>query len=153
MTPAIIALQRLKLPFEVVKYDYNADATSIGRQAADAIGIEPRFLLKTLILRSEDRFYCVVCGSDQDLHLKSVARAVGAKTVRLATVQEAESATGYRVGGISPLGQRRQHLVALDARLDLTETIHVNGGRRGVQLKMIVEHLVAATHARRISLV
>ncbi len=148
-TPALAAAQRAKVAHVVHRYDHDPRAASYGQEAADLLGLEPARVFKTL-LADVDGALCVgVVPVTAQLDLKAFASALGAKKAQMADPARAEKATGYVVGGISPLGQRRRHRTVVDASADLWPTIHVSAGRRGLEIELAPADLVALTDAVR----
>lgn len=146
-TPATLALQKAGVAFTLHEYDYDPIATRIGLQAAEALGIAPERLLKTLMAKAGVEIVCVLVASDREVILKRLASAAGVKDAAMLAPVEAERVTGYHVGGISALGQRRKVRTFLDAPALAFETVLVNGGRRGLQIEIAPADLVAATQA------
>lgn len=135
MTPAIELLERTKTAHRVVTYDHDPRNDSYGTEAAEALGLDPDRVFKTL-LATLDRTETVVAvvPVDRRLDLKALARAAGAKRATMADATDAERLTGYVVGGISPLGQRKRLRTFIDAAAEARDEIHVSGGRRGVEI-------------------
>ena len=106
-TPATLALARAGIVFEIVAYDYDPHARRIGLQAAEAIGVLPRQVLKTLMAAVDGKPVCVVVPSDAEVSMKKLAVAFGGKSAAMMKPSDAERLTGYKVGGISPFGQRK----------------------------------------------
>ncbi|MCL6608325.1 MAG: Cys-tRNA(Pro) deacylase [Geminicoccaceae bacterium] len=148
-TPATTFLEARGITFRAHAYAFEASAGPIGEAAARALGVAPARLLKCLIVRSrEGALAAVLLAADRTLDLEAAARALGSKRVELAPAAEAERATGYVVGGISPFGQRRRLPLLLDrAALDHS-AVYVNGGRRGLQLELAPADLLTASEAR-----
>ena len=134
-TPATLALEKAGVAFTLHEYQYDANAERIGMQAAEALGIEPARLLKTLMARAGD-VVCVLAPSDREVNLKKLAAAAGAKSATMLAAAEAERITGYHVGGISPFGQKKRVGVFLERSALRFERVVVNGGRRGLQLEL-----------------
>ena len=135
MTPAVVALERAGVAFDVVTYDHDPAAPSFGAEAAEALGVDGSEVFKTLVaaLDTGERVVGVVpviCRLD----LKAIARAAGAKRATLADVAAAERRTGYVAGGISPFGQRTRLRTFVDESAELWERVHVSGGRRGMEV-------------------
>ncbi len=135
MTPAVAELERAGVTFEVVTYDHDPATTGYGAEAAEALGLDGSEVFKTLVAALDTGELVVgvvpvIC----QLDLKSIARAAGAKRATLAEVAVAERRTGYVAGGISPFGQRMRHRTFVDESAELWETIHVSGGRRGMEV-------------------
>lgn len=141
-TPATVALEKAGVAFTLHEYDYDPNAARIGMQAAVALGISPARLLKTLMAKAGTRAVCVLVPSDREVSLKRLAAAAGAKDAAMLPPAEAERITGYRVGGISPLGQKKKVPVFIEASVMALPTIVLNGGRRGLQIELPPAELV-----------
>ena len=146
-TPATLALQNAGVAFDLHEYDYDPDAERIGMQAAEALGIEPARLLKTLMARAGDIVVCVLAPSDREVNLKKLAQAAGAKSAAMLGAAEAERMTGYHVGGISPFGQKKQVAVFVERDALAFDRLVVNGGRRGLQVELATDDLLRALDA------
>lgn len=145
-TRATQALDKLGIRYGLHAYAYDPDAPRIGLQAADALGVAPSRVLKTLMASVDGRTVCLLVASDREAAMKRVAAAFGGKSAAMLKPADAERLTGYHVGGISPLGQKRPFPTAIDAGAltDPTAEIHVNGGGRGLQIRLTEGDLVAA---------
>lgn len=119
-----------------------------GLDAAAALGVDPARVYKTLVASVDGRLTAAVVPVALELDLKALATVLGGRRAALAEPGEAERATGYVVGGISPLGQRRSLPIVVDASAEALATIHVSGGRRGLQLELAPGDLVRLTGAR-----
>jgi Cys-tRNA(Pro)/Cys-tRNA(Cys) deacylase len=150
-TPATLALQRAGVPFTLHEYDYDPRGERVGLQAAQALGVEPARLLKTLMARA-GATVCVLAPSDREVSLKALAAAAGAKDADMLPPDEAERITGYHVGGISPFGQKRRVAVFVDASALTHATVLVNGGRRGLQIEIAPADLVRLLDAKTAAL-
>jgi Cys-tRNA(Pro)/Cys-tRNA(Cys) deacylase len=147
-TPATAMLAKAGIVFTLHEYDYDPNAVRIGLQAAEALGIAPERLLKTLMARAGGAAICVLVPSDKEVNLKRLAAAVGAKDAAMLPPAEAERISGYHVGGISPLGQKKRASVFIERAALAHDTVLVNGGRRGLQIEIAPKELVAALSAR-----
>jgi Cys-tRNA(Pro)/Cys-tRNA(Cys) deacylase len=148
-TPATTALTRAKVAFTLHPYDHDPGADSFGLEAAAALGVAPGQVLKTLLAHDGRADLVVgIVPVDQRLDLKALAAAVGAKRLDMANPDVAERTTGYVVGGISPVGQRRRLPTVLDSSALSWETVYVSGGRRGLDIGLSPEDLVRVTAAR-----
>lgn len=141
-TPATVALDRAGVSYALVTYAYDPDADRIGLQAAEALGAPASEVLKTLIVKADGKPACVVLASDREVAMKKLAAALGAKAAEMAPVSEAERITGYRVGGVSPFGQKKRLPVVLDADAAALAQAFVNGGQRGLQVRLAPADLV-----------
>ena len=135
-TPATVALTKAGVAYRLHKYDYDPNAARIGLQAAEALGVLPARLLKTLMAKAGNATVCVLVPSDQEVSLKKLAAAAGAKDAAMLPPGEAERITGYHVGGISPFGQKRRVPVFIAREAMAHPTVTVNGGRRGLQIEL-----------------
>jgi Cys-tRNA(Pro)/Cys-tRNA(Cys) deacylase len=147
-TPATAALQKAGVSFTLHEYEYDPNAERIGLQAAEALGIAPSRLLKTLMAKAGGAILCVLVPSDREVTLKRLAAAAGAKDAAMLPPAEAERVTGYHVGGISPFGQRRRAAVYFDQSALAFATVLVNGGRRGLQMELAPADLVRVLDAK-----
>lgn len=147
-TPATTALEKARIAFTLHEYDYDPNAPRIGLQAAEALGIAPDRLLKTLMAKAGNAIVCVLVPSDKEVSLKRLAAAAGAKDAAMLPPAEAERLTGYHVGGISPLGQRKRSAAFIERAALSHPTILVNGGRRGLQIEIAPSDLVRAIDAK-----
>lgn len=135
-TPATQALTKAKVAFELVTYAYDPAAERIGLQAAEALGVPPDVVLKTLMAEVDGRPVCIVVPSDHEVSMKKLAAAFGGKAAAMMKPEAAERATGYKVGGISPFGQRRRVPTAIEQTAFAHAQVFVNGGQRGLQVKL-----------------
>lgn len=151
-TPATTALEKAGAAFTLHEYDYDPNAEKIGLQAAEALGIPPGRLLKSLMAKAGGHVVCVLVPSDREVSLKKLAAAAGAKDAAMLPAAEAERITGYRVGGISPFGQRRKPRVFVDESVMAHATVLLNGGRRGLQIEITPTDLVRLLDATPVAL-
>ena len=146
-TPATVALTAAGIAFEVRAYEHDPRTTSYGTEAAEALGVDPARVFKTLLVALDGTLVVGVVPVTGQLDLKALARALGGSKAMMAEVAAAERATGYVAGGISPVGQRRTHRTVLDASALDHDTILVSGGRRGLDIELAPQDLVAVTGA------
>jgi Cys-tRNA(Pro)/Cys-tRNA(Cys) deacylase len=135
-TRATIALDKVGINFTLHSYDYDPDAERVGLQAAEALGIEPRRLLKTLMVVVDGKPACVVVPSDREVSLKKLALAFEGKTAKMMRPADAERLTGYRIGGISPFAQKKRVPIAIEEAALRESTVFLNGGQRGFQIEL-----------------
>jgi Cys-tRNA(Pro)/Cys-tRNA(Cys) deacylase len=147
-TPAIAAANAAGIAFTVHEYAHACGAAAWGPEAAAALGVDPARVLKTLVVDASGDLVVAVLPVETELDLKALARVAGAKHARLAPQAVAERATGYVVGGISPLGQKQQLATVIDDSAREHDTVHVSAGRRGLELELRPADLLALTHAR-----
>ncbi|TYL74617.1 Cys-tRNA(Pro) deacylase [Bradyrhizobium cytisi] len=137
VTPATRALTAAGVGFTIHAYDYDPEAESIGRQAAAALSEDPARVLKTLMALVDGKSsVCVIVPSDQEVSMKKLAAAVSGKSAQMMKPPEAERVTGYKVGGISPFGQRKQVGTVIEQTALAHDLVYLNGGQRGLQVRM-----------------
>jgi Cys-tRNA(Pro)/Cys-tRNA(Cys) deacylase len=129
-------LAKAGVTFTTVTYDYDPNADRIGLQAAEAIGEAPHLVLKTLMAELDGKPVCVIVPSDREVSMKKLAAAFGGKSASMMKPADAERATGYHVGGISPFGQKKQVPTAMEAQAMVHEIVYINGGQRGLQVRL-----------------
>ena len=146
-TPATVALARAGIEFRLHEYAHDPRAESYGLEAAEALGLDPARVFKTLMATVDGRLAAAVVPVSGQLDLKALARALGASRATMADVVVAERATGYVAGGISPVGQRRPHPTVLDSTALDHPSVFVSAGRRGLDLEIAPADLVRITEA------
>jgi Cys-tRNA(Pro)/Cys-tRNA(Cys) deacylase len=143
MTPAVVAAQRAGIPFTLHEYEHDPASSSYGLEAAEKTGVDPARVFKTLVVAQDGVLSVAILPVAARLDL----RALG-KRAALADRAAAERATGYVLGGISPLGQRKRLPTVVDESALGHETIFVSAGRRGLELELAAGDLVTLTDAR-----
>jgi len=146
-TPATVLLTKAGVAFTRHAYDHSPAAVSYGLAAAEALGLDPDQVFKTLLVSVDGTLVVGIVPVSGQLDLKAVAAAVGGKKAAMADPADAERSTGYVVGGISPLGQRRLHPTVLDVSAMSFEVVYVSGGRRGLDVGLSPHDLVRLTDA------
>ncbi|MCU1726163.1 Cys-tRNA(Pro) deacylase [Pseudomonas sp. 7P_10.2_Bac1] len=148
MTPALDLLKKVRAQHRVHSYEHDPKAASYGLEAAEKLNLEPAQVFKTLLASSEKGELLVavvpVVGS---LDLKALAHAAGVKKAEMADPAAAQRATGYLLGGISPLGQKKHLRTFIDASAKAFETIYVSAGRRGLEVELAPSVLAEHTQA------
>ena len=135
-TRATLALNKVGVNFTLHSYDYDPAAERIGLQAAEAIGIEPRRVLKSLMAEVDDEPVCVIVPSDREVSMKKLAAAFHGKSAKMMRPADAERLTGYHVGGISPFAQKKRVPIAIDEAAMTQASVFLNGGQRGLQIQL-----------------
>ena len=151
MTPAIKSAKKAKITFNVHEYDHDPDAESYGLEAATALGIETRRVFKTLLVSLQGGIAPLAVGIvpvNAQLDLKALAATAGAKKATMADPKQAERVTGYVVGGISPLGQKKRLPTFIDASVTDFATVFVSAGRRGLEIELTPQDLQSLCQAR-----
>ena len=148
MTPAIEAARKAAIVSKTHEYEHDPRTASYGTEAAQQLGIAPERVFKTLLvaLDGDDKRLAVgVVPVNKQLDLKAMAKACGAKKATMAKPGDAQRATGYLVGGISPLAQKRRLPLRLDASALVYATIYASAGRRGLEIELAPGDLLALT--------
>lgn len=149
MTPALNLLKKVRAAHRIHSYEHDPQAASYGLEAAEKLDLEPAQVFKTLLAASDKGELLVavvpVVGS---LDLKALAQAAGVKKVDMAPVDAAQRATGYLVGGISPLGQKKRLRTFIDSSAKHFSAIYVSAGRRGLEVELSAEVLAEHTQAQ-----
>lgn len=135
-TPATIELTRAKVAFTVHTYDYDPAADSIGLQAAEALGEAPARVLKSLMAKVDGNPVCVVLPSDRTVNMKKLAAVFHGKSAEMMAPADAERMSGYKVGGISPFGQKRKVRTVMEEAAMGEALVYINGGQRGLQVRL-----------------
>ncbi len=146
-TPAIDRLQRLGVDFVVHEYRVGETELSYGEAVAAALGVPPERLFKTLVAQVDDHPVVGIVPVAGRLSLKKLARAVGGKRAMMVETADAQRLTGYVVGGISPIGQTKRLPMVIDVGVQDHDTVFVSAGRRGLQLQLTPDDLIAVTEA------
>jgi Cys-tRNA(Pro)/Cys-tRNA(Cys) deacylase len=146
-TPATLALTKAGIVFALATYDYDPDVDRIGLAAAAALGISPAIVFKSLMTEVDGKPVCVVLPSDREVSMKKLAATLGGKSAQMLKPEAAERLTGYKVGGISPFGQKRLVPTVLEATGLALPEIFLNGGQRGLQIRLDPADAVRALSA------
>lgn len=137
MTPAITAVKKAKIPYRIHEYAHDPGSASYGEEAAHKLEIDSAQVFKTLVVEIDDKKFAVgIVPVSRQLDLKLFAQALGAKKAAMANAQDAQRMTGYVLGGISPLGQKRTLATVIDASATTFDTIFVSAGRRGLEIEL-----------------
>ncbi len=147
-TPATVALTKAKVEFTTHTYEHDPAAKSYGLEAAEALGLAPEQVFKTLLVEVDGKLTVGVVPVDKQLDLKAIAAAAGGKKAVMADPAAAERTTGYVVGGISPIGQKRALPTVVDSTATDHPTVYVSGGRRGLDIGLSPADLITVTKAR-----
>ncbi len=151
MTPAVNLLKKNRIDFTLHTYEHDPKHPSFGMEAAEKLDLDPAQVFKTLVAQTESGELAVaILPVNRQLNLKSMAQALSAKKVTLADARTVQSTTGYILGGVSPLAQKKRLRTVVDDSALMQTTMLVSGGRRGLEIEIIPQdliHLCAAATA------
>ncbi len=147
-TPATLALAAAGIAYTPHAYDHDPANRNYGLEAAEALGLDPERVFKTLMADVDGRLVVAVVPVTGKLDLKALAAVLSGKRAELADAALAQRRTGYVLGGISPIGQKALHPTVIDESVELFDTVFVSGGRRGFDIELAPRDLVLATRAK-----
>ena len=142
VTPAVVALDAAGIDYSIHEYERGDDLHDFGREAAESLGLDPDQVFKTLVVVADEELVVALVPVSCQLSMKRVAAAVGAKRAVMCDPSRAERSSGYIVGGISPIGQRRQLRTVVDESAELFDVVYVSGGKRGMDIGLAPADLV-----------
>jgi len=152
-TRATLLLSNLGVSFTLHTYVYDPNAGRIGPQAADALRVEARRVLKTLMAEVDGKPVCVIVPSDREVSMKKLAAAFHGKAAKMMAAADAERLTGYHVGGISPFAQKKRVAVAIKQTALDESSVYINGGQRGLRVELAPDDACQALGATVAALV
>ncbi|MBJ7436591.1 MAG: Cys-tRNA(Pro) deacylase [Acinetobacter sp.] len=147
MTPATKLLKANKIDFSIHEYEHDANAKSFGLEAAEKLNLRVEEVFKTLLVTDEKNYFVAILPVHHQLNLKKVAQAVGAKKLKMSDPKDAERLTGYLVGGISPVGQKKRLKTVIDQSAVQLEKLYVSGGKRGLDIGLKPQDLARVLSA------
>ena len=137
MTPATKQLEKNNISFETLQYQHDSSASSFGLEAVDKLSLKAEQVFKTLVICCDtDRLAVAIVPVNLKLNLKAIAKTLNVKKVKMADAKRVEASTGYVLGGVSPLGQKKLLTTVIDASAENFKRIYVSGGRRGLELAL-----------------
>ena len=147
MTPATKLLKAKKIQFSIHEYKHDANAKSFGLEAAEKLGLDVAEVFKTLLVSGDKNFFVAILPVHHQLNLKKVATAFSCKKLQMADPKDAERLTGYLVGGISPIGQRKKLKTVIDQSAQKLACMYVSGGKRGLDIGLSPADLAQVLNA------
>ena len=147
MTPATKLLKANKIDFSIHEYEHDANAKSFGLEAAEKLNLRVEEVFKTLLVTDEKNYFVAILPVHHQLNLKKVAQVVGAKKLKMSDPKDAERLTGYLVGGISPVGQKKRLKTVIDQSAQQLEKLYVSGGKRGLDIGLKPQDLAKVLSA------
>ena len=149
MTPCIRLLKKTKTAYALHQYEHDSTCNSYGEEAAQKLGVIQERVFKTLVaLSDKNEFVVGIVPVSAKLSMKSLAKAVGAKKVAMADAHDVEKITGYVLGGVSPLGQKKRLRTVIDESSKNYETIFVSAGKRGLEVELSAKDLQSLLDAK-----
>ena len=144
MTPAVAVAKKAGIRYQIHEYSHDSQASSYGEETCDLLGLSPKQVFKTLVVSTgaKTELAVAIIPVSHQLNLKTVAKSLGVKKVAMAIPAEAEKATGYILGGISPLGQKKRLPFIVDDSVRYFDTIYVSAGRRGLEIELKPDDLI-----------
>ncbi len=152
MTPAVLAARRAKVPFVIHDYEHDPAATSYGEEAAIKLAVPAARVFKTLVVDVGGALVVAVLPVNTTLSMKKLARAAGAKRAAMADAAQVERSTGYVLGGVSPLGQKRALRTFIDSSAGSFPSVYVSAGRRGLEISLAATDLLSLTRGQLVDL-
>ncbi|WP_413489304.1 Cys-tRNA(Pro) deacylase [Shewanella baltica] len=144
MTPAVRLAKKASIAFDILEYSHDPHCAAYGEEAANTLGLEPAQVFKTLLV-AIDKAHAPIAVAlvpvDHQLNLKAVAKCLGQKKLQMADAELAQKSSGYLVGGISPLAQKKQLPTLIDASAQGFDRIYVSAGRRGLEISLAATDL------------
>jgi len=148
MTPAIDSVKKAKIEYKIHEYEHDPSNQAYGDEASDKMGIAKERIFKTLVVSlGEKEFGVGLVPVSSQLNLKQIAKALGSKKAAMAQAADVERITGYVLGGVSPLGQKKRLKMVIDSSAMQFSTIFISAGRRGLELEFQPEDLRQLTSA------
>ena len=148
MTPAIRLLKKQKIAHSVHEYDHDPNNTNFGLEASEKLGLSPDTVFKTLLVTDGKAYFVAILPVCHLLNLKKMANAVGVKKLVMANPSDAERLTGYIVGGISPIGQKKRLKTVIHSSAQNLDKMYVSGGKRGLDIGIAPDELVGVLTAQ-----
>jgi len=149
MTPCVQAAKRSGYKFTLHEYQHVPNTSSFGAEAAEKLGVSSNQVFKTLVLNIGDKELAVaIVPVSAMLNIKSFAKSLGVKRAQMAERTEVERSTGYVLGGISPLGQKRQLKTLIDVSAKSFSSVYVSAGRRGLEIELAAQDLASLTKGK-----
>jgi len=149
MTPAIELLKKKRITFEVLSYEHDANNSNYGQEAVEKLSLNSAHVFKTLVLEtSESQLIVAITPVTQQVQLKQLAKVCGTKKVAMAAASKVQAATGYILGGVSPLGQKKRLTTFIHSSALSMHKIYVSAGKRGLEIALSPQDLASTINAK-----
>ncbi|AZQ83943.1 Cys-tRNA(Pro) deacylase [Colwellia sp. Arc7-635] len=137
MTPAVDQLDKLALPYTLHQYQHETHCKSFGLEAIDKLKVSADLVFKTLVVDVDSSYLAVaIIPALEKLNLKKLAKVLNAKKVKMAEINKVQNSTGYVLGGVSPLGQKKRLVTLIDKSAEALSTLFISGGKRGLEIEL-----------------
>lgn len=153
MTPAIVVAEKNKVSFQIHQYKHDKKAASYGLEAAEKMNVNPLQVFKTLVVEVDKKLVVAILPVTAQLNLKSVAVALKAKKAQMADKNDVLRSTGYVLGGVSPLGQKKRLTTLIDCSAQDHADIYVSAGKRGLEIQLAASDLASILSAQFVALI
>ncbi len=148
MTPATNQLKQKKVPFKILQYQHDTNSSSYGLEAVEKLSLDVKHVFKTLVVCCDtDQLAVAIVPVSLKLNLKALAKILKVKKIKMADAKRVVSSTGYVLGGVSPLGQKKSLPTIIDTSAEKFELIYVSGGRRGLEIELSPKDLISLCQA------
>ncbi|ABV34634.1 YbaK/EbsC protein [Shewanella sediminis HAW-EB3] len=148
MTPAIDLLKKAHIKHTIHEYQHEASALAYGIEAATKLNLDAKLVFKTLVAKLDSgKLVVAIIPVEEKLNMKALAKVAGVKKAAMASAEEVERSTGYVLGGVSPLGQKRPLLTYIDTSAEQLDQLYVSGGKRGLDIELTPSALLKLTRA------
>lgn len=142
MTPAVLQLDKNNITYRLHQYHHDESAPSYGLEAAEKLNVDSQLIFKTLVVENEKGDLAVgIVPVEKQLNLKAMAKCLKCKKLTMADAKRAQSSTGYVLGGVSPLGQKKRLVTVIDSSAKDLKQLFISGGKRGLEIEMDPNHL------------
>jgi len=152
MTPCIKLLKKKKVPYTLHKYNHNTASQNYGEEVVDKLGLDAKSVFKTLIILADETLVMAIVPVSSMLNMKLCAKAMGAKKAKMAEASVIENSTGYILGGVSPIGQKKRLTTLIDSSANLLDTLYVSAGKRGLEVSLKPNDLLRITEGKLVDL-
>jgi len=152
MTPCIKLLKKKKIPYTLHKYNHNTGTQNYGEEVVGKLGLDAKSVFKTLVVLADDTLVVAIVPVSSMLNMKLCAKAMGAKKAKMAEASVVEKSTGYILGGVSPIGQKKRLTTLIDSSANLLDTLYVSAGKRGLEVALKPNDLLMITEGKFVNL-
>lgn len=145
MTPAVMAAKKAKINYKIHEYKHDSRSESYGLEAAEKLNVDPKLVYKTLVVDTGDMLAVAILPVENSLNLKKIATALKCKKAAMADKMKVQKVTGYVLGGVSPLGQKKSLTTVIDASSENLANMMVSAGKRGLEIELVPQDLASLT--------